>query len=121
MARILVAEDDPSIRKLVRFSCEKLGHEVSEVVDAPGAIQSYEHQRPDLVILDMKMPGGGGEAVLKALQASSPACPVLVITGALEGSAARVKAQSQVDQVLSKPFRISDIVAAVEKLLKPKA
>ena len=117
MARILIADDDPTIRQLAKFACEKLGHEVLESGDAPSAVELYAQERPDLVILDMKMPNGGGQSFLRMLRASPDRCRVLVITGVPREVAIEKIDHTQVDHVLLKPFRIGDVVAAVEKLL----
>ena len=117
MARILIADDDPTIRQLAKFACEKLGHEVFEASDAPAALQSYAKDRPELVILDMKMPGGGGDAFFTMLRETGDHCRVMVITGASREVALKSIEPSLVAHVLLKPFRIADVVAGVEKLL----
>ena len=121
MARILIADDDSTIRRLARFSCEKLGHEVVEADDATSAIEAYQREPVDLVMLDLKMPGGGGDAFFDMLRVAPRSCRVIVITGATRGIALDTIDPAQVDHVLLKPFRIADVVAAVEKVLTPEA
>src|SRR5438309_1558380 len=59
MARILVADDEAAMRQMVRLACERAGHEVFEAGNAPTAVEAYERLKPDLLVLDLHMPGGG--------------------------------------------------------------
>ena len=61
MARILVADDVATVRLLVRVACEQIGHEVHEALDATTAVEAYGRVHPELLILDLGMPGGGGK------------------------------------------------------------
>lgn len=119
MAVILVADDEAPMRQLVRLACERAGHEVHDAVNAPTGIQAYERVKPDLLILDVGMPGGGGPFVLNSLRfgGTRRLCPVLIISGTLDRSPDEVKTLLAVDRVLPKPFRITDLLTAVSELL----
>ena len=123
MARILVADDEPPMRQMVRLACERLGHSVFEAVNSHGAIEAYGRIAPDLLVLDMNMPGGGGAYVLTTLRFSgkSRMSPVLVISGSIEKSSEELRSVLRVERVLAKPFRINDLVLAVTELLAPAA
>jgi CheY-like chemotaxis protein len=124
MARILVADDEPPMRQMVRLACERAGHEVFEAINAPTAVEAYERLKPDLLVLDIGMPGGGGQFVLNSIRfgGSRRIAPVLVITGSMAGSADEIKRTLGVERALTKPFRINDLLVAVRELLpKPAA
>jgi DNA-binding NarL/FixJ family response regulator len=68
MAEIVVADDDDSVRNLLRLNLELEGHQVvGEAADGDAAIQVMCAARPDVLVLDMMMPCGGGEGVLRQL------------------------------------------------------
>ena len=123
MAKILVADDEPPMRQMVRLACERMQHEVHEAVDGPSAVLAYQRVKPDLLILDLGMPGGGGPFVLNSLRfgGARNIAPVLVLSGTLEKSAEEVRQQLGVNMVLSKPFRIPELLASVAQLLVQSA
>ncbi|HLE21734.1 MAG TPA: sigma-54 dependent transcriptional regulator [Vicinamibacteria bacterium] len=79
--RILVVDDEESIRKTMRMTLEYEGFEVSEAASGAEAIQAVEADVPDLVFLDIKMPGVDGLEVLGQLKEKSPATQVIIISG----------------------------------------
>lgn len=119
MARILVADDEPPMRTVLRHACERAGHEVHEVIDAPTAIAAYDRVHPDLMILDIGMPGGGGRFVLNSLRfgGTRKIAPVLVVTGSMAGTIDEIRTSLGVDGVILKPFRIVELVRVVQELL----
>lgn len=123
MSKILVADDEPPMRQMVRLACERAGHEVFESANAPTSIEAYERVKPDLLILDVGMPGGGGPFVLNSLRfgGKRTLCPVLIISGTLDRTADEIRTLLAVDRVLAKPFRIADLLAVVRELLPAAA
>ncbi|MFO0933499.1 MAG: response regulator [Planctomycetota bacterium] len=124
MARILVADDEPPMRMVIRHACERAGHEVHEAIDAPTAIAAYERLKPDLLVLDIGMPGGGGRFVLNTLRfgGTKRIAPVLVVTGSMAGTVDEIRRTLGVEAVILKPFRIVELVRVVQELLaKPAA
>src|SRR3970282_160000 len=79
--RILVVDDEEPIRKTMRMTLEYEGFEVSEAASGAEALQSVESDPPDLVFLDIKMPGIDGLDALKQLKEISPATQVIIISG----------------------------------------
>ncbi len=80
--RVLIADDEPDVRTLLREVCVARGFETMVVADGSSAIEALRASGPfDVVISDIQMPGADGFAVLDAARALSPDCPVILITG----------------------------------------
>jgi CheY-like chemotaxis protein len=117
VARVLVVDDEPDLRDLLRLSLRLAGHDVSVASDGHKGLDSARGQRPDVVVLDVMMPGLDGWTVLSSLKSDpDPAVssiPVLMLTarsedldmvrGGIEGAI----------RYLTKPFAISDLRQAV--------
>jgi two-component system chemotaxis response regulator CheY len=80
VARILVADDAAFVRQWCRATLVRRGHEVVEAADGAEAIRLFREQRPDLVLLDILMPGAGGLAALREIRAVDPAAHVAMLT-----------------------------------------
>lgn len=87
-ARILVVEDEPQLRALLRLYLERDGHRVTDVGDGRSALAAFDADGADLVILDLMLPGMQGETVLEALRDAGEV-PVL-ITSAKRSDAERI-------------------------------
>jgi CheY-like chemotaxis protein len=109
---ILVVDDEPDLRFLLRRIFEKSGFEVEEAGHGAQALERVHESRPDLVVTDVMMPVMGGAELIRRLRADpdTAAIPILAVTGdtQLAGDA---------DTVLSKPYRVPQIMAAVTALL----
>lgn len=120
MKKILVVDDQPTIRRLVEISLRSGDRQILEAESGERAIEVAHDQKPDLIIMDLMMPGGmdGFEAVeiLKADPATRD-CPVLVLT-AKDQKAERLKAfEIGAGDYLAKPFKLDVLVKKVENLL----
>jgi CheY-like chemotaxis protein len=82
MARVLVIDDEPDVRWLLRLSLERVGHEVLLAEDGLRGVAMAQRQRPDVIVLDLMMPVMDGYGVLEALakDGRTSALPVLVLT-----------------------------------------
>jgi DNA-binding response OmpR family regulator len=123
VARILVADDEPNVRLFVRLACEKAGHEVHEAIDAPSAVLAYDRAPPDLLVLDVNMPGGGAAFVLNSLRfgGTRAIAPVLIVSGSLEQTPQEAQRRFAVDRVLVKPFRVSELLSSIAELIAKRA
>lgn len=119
MARILIADDEAPIREMLKIACELDGHEVRAEMDAPDALAAYREFEPDLMILDINMPGGGGEYIVEQLLATGVArvCPWIVVTGLAHSFTEEEIEGLGAAQVLSKPFTIDSLRMAVQMTL----
>lgn len=102
-ARILLIEDEPQIRKLLRMTLQAHGYEVQESVTGEDGLLQAAAGHPDLVLLDLGLPDGPGLDVLKRLREWSP-MPVIVLT-AKDGEEDKIEAlDSGADDYVTKPF-----------------
>lgn len=116
-ARILVVEDEPRLRELLRLYLEREGHRVTDVGDGVAALAAFEADGADLVILDLMLPGLQGEAVLERLRAGAEV-PVL-ITSAKRSDAERIAGlRLGADDYLGKPFNPHELTARVAAILR---
>jgi CheY-like chemotaxis protein len=117
MASILVAEDDQAVRDFVSRALAYYGHSVTSVPDGSAALAALSERRFDLMLTDIVMPGLDGVALAAQASKQDPAMPVLMMTGfASEGQRAQ-NATGPVEKVISKPFSLKEICAAVEDAL----
>lgn len=116
-ARILVVEDEPQLRSLLRLYLERDGHRVTDAGDGPSALAAYDADGADLVILDLMLPGMQGETVLEALRDAGDV-PVL-ITSAKRSEAERIAGlRAGADDYLAKPFNPHELTARVAAILR---
>ena len=114
---ILVVDDDPRIRQMIRDVLEEEGFAVAAAGDGPQAIRRAADQPPALVILDMTLPQMDGHEVAAALRAAhGRALPILTITA--DGGAADKARRVGAFSYLRKPFDLDDLVAAVRGVLR---
>lgn len=122
-AKILVAEDDPSVRHLLSAQLHMDGHKVTQVNDGAAAWQALQDDSlPDVVILDVLMPGMTGYEVCRQIRATPrlAALPVLILT-ALHDSANRLKGlEAGANDFLAKPWSMAELQARIRSLLRLK-
>jgi DNA-binding response OmpR family regulator len=116
-SRILVVDDDDDIRGLLRTLLERAGHEVSDASDGRAGLRELFAGSPDLVILDVAMPGLDGWATLERIREVSDV-PVLMLT-ARDAELERVRGlKGGADDYVVKPFGRQELVARVDVLLR---
>ncbi|HXE89876.1 MAG TPA: response regulator [Terriglobales bacterium] len=118
MKRILLAEDNPMNRELIRDVLEALGCEVIEAENGEAALRKLRELPPDLVLLDVQMPGLDGYAVLGQVRADARLShlPVIALTAfAMRGDRERMLAAG-FDAYLSKPIDFDQLRAEIERL-----
>ena len=120
MARILIVEDNPLNRLLVHDILELRGHEVMEAATVDEARGALSAVRPDLVLLDVQIPGGGGEAVIREVRARADLAnlPVVAVTSlAMPGDRERLLSIG-FQGYLSKPIDTRTFGPAIESYLR---
>ncbi len=116
MPRVLVIDDDPSIRMVIRYVLGDEGYEVDQAADGQAALESISRQHPDLILLDMKMPAMDGWEFARHYRAQyGHRAPILVLTAAQDP--ARRGADVGAEDYLSKPFDLDVLVDRISALL----
>jgi DNA-binding response OmpR family regulator len=116
-ARVLVIDDEPDIRTLLRTLLERAGYAVDEAADGLEGLQAFYRSSPDVVILDVAMPELDGWATLERIRDLSDV-PVLMLT-ARAGELERVRGlNGGADDYVSKPFGRQELLARVQALLR---
>jgi two-component system cell cycle response regulator DivK len=119
MARVLVIEDNVSNMKLATFLLESAGHTVLAATDAEAGIATAQAERPDLVLMDVQLPGMDGlqaTALLKA-DAETRSIPVIALTAlAMKGDAERIQSAG-CDGYIAKPMAYREFLETVERFL----
>jgi DNA-binding response OmpR family regulator len=116
-ARLLVVEDEPTINRAVSDRLRAEGFTVDQAYDGPGAVRIFEQQRPDLVVLDIMLPGFDGLEVCRRIQAIRPV-PVLMLTARSDETDLLVGLGVGADDYVTKPFSMREVVARVRALLR---
>jgi DNA-binding response OmpR family regulator len=121
VARILICDDEPNIVVSLEFLMRRQGHEIRVVGDGDAALAAVAEFDPDLVLLDLMLPGRDGYEVCQALRAGGYRMKILMLTA--KGREAEVAKGFAVgaDDYLTKPFGTQDLVARVRLLLGAQA
>jgi two-component system cell cycle response regulator CpdR len=117
MSKILLAEDDESLRAFLTRALERAGHVVSPVERGDLALARLEAERFDLLLTDIVMPEMDGIELARRGGLIDPRMRVMFITGFAAVALARRPETRRETQVLSKPFHLRDLVAAIERVL----
>ena len=119
-ARILIADDDAQIVRLVRSYLEQAGYGVLTAADGDQALHIIRRDRPDLVVLDVMMPGHDGFELTRLLRAdeSLASIPILMLTARVEDADKLSGLNNGADDYLTKPFNPLEVVARVRALLR---
>jgi DNA-binding response OmpR family regulator len=120
MAKILVADDEAPMREMLALACRMDGHEVVKAIDTPTTVSTYVQVRPDLLVIDLSMPGGGGAHALRQLRfaGGGKICPVIVVSGMLGELSDGQISELGATAVLEKPFTIDTLRSAVREALR---
>jgi DNA-binding response OmpR family regulator len=116
-ARVLVVEDEPTINRAVSDRLRAEGFLVDQAHDGPAAVSAFERNAPDLVVLDVMLPGFDGLEVCRRIQAVRPV-PVLMLTARSEETDVLVGLGVGADDYMTKPFSQRELVARVRALLR---
>jgi DNA-binding response OmpR family regulator len=118
--RILVADDDPKILRLVQSYLEQAGMMVLTAQDGEATMQQIRYERPDLVVLDVMMPGRDGWEVARWIRSDRylAATPILMLTARVEDADRLRGFEIGADDYLTKPFNPVEVVARVKAILR---
>ena len=115
--RLLLVDDDPGLRALLRATLDAVDVEVEDAEDAKAALTAIRHRRPDAIVLDVNLPGLDGLSFCRQLKRDRATrdIPVVVLTGS-DGGTAEAALDAGADSFLRKPFSPLELLAIVERL-----
>jgi two-component system, OmpR family, response regulator ResD len=116
--RVLVVDDDPTVADVVRTYLDRAGLEVELAADGVSALAAAARIRPDLVVLDLMLPGLSGLEVCSRLRGTRPDLPIVMLTALGEESDRVVGLEHGADDYLVKPFSPRELVLRVQSVLR---
>jgi DNA-binding response OmpR family regulator len=114
---VLVVDDDPTVRDVVRRYLEREGYQVALAADGPAALAAVAARPPDLVVLDIMLPGLDGLEVTRRIRAAG-ACPVILLSAKGHETDRIVGLELGADDYVVKPFSPRELVARVRSVLR---
>lgn len=120
MQKVLMLEDEPNIRQLVRFHLEKEGFEVAEADNGIKGLELVRSEKPELVLLDLMLPGMDGLEVCRNLKGKpeTAAIPVIMLTAKSEEIDKVIGLELGADDYMTKPFSPRELTARVKAVLR---
>lgn len=115
--KILIADDDSDLLGLIGFTLTQAGYLVVKATDGPTAIRAYEAEQPDIIVLDINMPGASGFQVCEAVRQKSRV-PIMMLTARGEEEDLVRALELGADDYLTKPFSPRTLLARVKALLR---
>ena len=118
--KVLVVDDEENIRMLVKFNLEKAGYEVLEASDGNKAIETAVNSTPDIVILDLMLPGIDGLEVCRNLKRHprTAAIPIIMLTAKSDEIDRVIGLELGADDYMTKPFSQRELVARIKAVLR---
>ncbi len=117
---VLVVEDDSNIAELLRLYLEKEGYRVLAAADGNKGVELFRTSSPDLVLLDLMLPGLDGWGVCRAIRQSSPV-PIIMLTAKGETVDKVSGLKMGADDYITKPFEMKEVLARIEAVLRRSA
>jgi DNA-binding response OmpR family regulator len=116
-ARILVVEDEARLRQLLRLYLERAGYEVAEAADGRSALETVDEALPDLLVVDLMLPGLQGEALIRAIRETSDV-PILIASAKRSDVERIAGLRLGADDYLPKPYNVHELVERVHAILR---
>ena len=117
MAKVLLVDDEPNLRHTLRYSLRQAGYDVAAAATGEEALDLARRENPDVVVLDVMLPGLDGFEVCRRLRTES-AVPILMLTARTEEVDRVVGLEVGADDYLTKPFSVRELVARVKAMLR---
>ena len=120
MQRILIVEDEQDIADLIGFNLQRAGYEVLKAFDGVEGTAMAKRERPDLIVLDLMLPGRDGFAVLRELRRDTRTAntPVIMLTARAQTQDRIQGLEAGADDYLTKPFSPKELILRVQAILK---
>ena len=121
MGRVLIVEDNVDLAEGIAFNLKLEGHETLVALDGARGVESFRSFSPELVLLDLMLPGMDGYEVLRSIRGQGPRVPVIILSARAE-EADKVRGfKLDADQYVTKPFGILELIERVASLLRRSA
>ena len=120
MGKILIVEDEANIRQLLRYNLEKEGFQVMEAIDGIQGLRTAQREKPDLVLLDLMLPGMDGLEVCRTLKGApgTAALPIIMLTAKAEEVDKIIGLELGADDYMTKPFSPRELTARIKAVLR---
>ena len=118
MAKILVVEDEPDMREGLRYNLEFEGHEAVLVGDGYAGLEAARTAKPDLILLDLMLPGLSGLEVVKRLRQDGIRIPVVILTARGQENDKVQGLELGADDYVTKPFSVRELLARIDAVLR---
>jgi len=118
MKKILIIEDEPNIRELVTYNLKANGYEPFEAEDGTLGITLVYKEKPDLILLDIMLPGKDGYEICKELRSEGNQTPIIMLTAKSEEIDKVLGLEFGADDYISKPFGIRELMARIKAVLR---
>lgn len=121
MTRVMIVEDEPHIVESLSFLFAREGFDVRAMDDGAAALEALEAEPPDVLVLDVMLPGLDGFEILRRLRAAPAlkSLPVLMLTAKGQRRDREIAEAAGADRFMTKPFSNAELVAAVKALAAP--
>ncbi|MGI8830373.1 MAG: response regulator transcription factor [Candidatus Limnocylindria bacterium] len=116
--RLLLVEDDSTLRQALSFNLTREGYEVTAAADGEAALEAARNERLDLILLDVMLPGLSGVEVLRVLRREGVATPVIILTAKGDEIDRVVGLKIGADDYVTKPFSRPELLARIEAVLR---
>lgn len=114
---VLVIDDESVLRDMMGRILEQAGYRVLRAPNGESGLELIEDQRPEVVLLDLNMPGMGGLSLLRRLKEQGIEQKVVLVSGSIDAKSHREAAALGANDYVRKPFFVSELLSAVEKLV----
>lgn len=118
MKKILIIEDEPNIRELVRYNLKANGYECIEAEDGYMGVSMVHKEKPDLILLDIMLPRKNGYDICKELREEGNRTPIIMLTAKTEEIDKVLGLELGADDYISKPFGIRELMARIKAVLR---
>lgn len=121
MVKILIMDDEAGMRDILVSILKSAGHSLLQVEDGKQAIDTARKEKPDLAILDMRVPDMDGLEVLSELKTTDPSLPCIMLSGFGDAETAAAAIKKGAFDYISKPFKVGEVLEIINKALAAKS
>jgi len=121
--KVLLVDDEADIIRSLTIRLRAAGYDVVAAMDAFQATQTAMESQPDIIILDLGIPAGGGHMVIQRLQGSSKTCsiPIIILSARCDADNKALAKSEGASIYITKPYKADDVLAAIAELIGPLA